>query len=89
MSVERDGQKLNFYIWDEGFEDARLLFSIRTLTGKDRIQEASKDNQFVLYQTDSVIYTARLETGGLASGITQEYLADSFRLMGIDSKKEG
>ena len=89
MSVERDGQKLNFYIWDEGFEDARLLFSIRTLTGKDRIQEASKDNQIVLYQTDSVIYTARLETGGLASGITQEYLADSFRLMGIDSKKEG
>ena len=89
MSVERDGQKLNFYIWDEGFEDARLLFSIRTLTGKDRIQEASKDNQIVLYQTDSVIYTTRLETGGLASGITQEYLADSFRLMGIDSKKEG
>ena len=89
MSVERDGQKLNFYIWDESFEDARLLFSIRTLTGKDRIQEASKDNQIVLYQTDSVIYTARLETGGLASGITQEYLTDSFRLMGIDSKKEG
>ena len=89
ISVERDGQQLNFYIWDEGFENAKLLFSIRTLTGKDRLQEAGKDNQFILYQTDSVIYTARLETGGLASGITQEYLTESFRLMGIDSKKEG
>lgn len=89
FSVERDGQNLNFYIWDEAYQRAKLLFSIYALKGKDRLQSAVTDNRFILYQTDSVVYTAKLEVSSAAYGITQEKLIGSFRLMGMDLKKEG
>ena len=47
------------------------------------------NNQFVLYQTNSVVYAAKLEVQSAAYGITQESLTGAFRLMGMDLKKEG
>ena len=87
--VEREGQNLDFYIWDEDYQHAKLLFSIHALTGKDRLQSAVSDNRFILYQTDSVVYVAKLEVSSAAYGITQEGLIGSFRMMGMDLKKEG
>lgn len=87
IAVERDGNNLRFYIW-EG-EEAEPLFTLNTYTGKDRNQEALANNQFVLYQTDSTVYAAKLEVQSAVYGITQESLMGSFRLMGMDLKKEG
>lgn len=87
--VERKNQDLNFYLWDQGYGQAKLLFSIHALTGKDRLQSAVTGDRFILYQTDSVVYTAKLEASSAAYGITQESLVGSFRLMGMDLKKEG
>ena len=89
FSVERQGQDLNFYIWDQDYQHAKRLFSIHALTGKDRLQSAVTGDRFVLYQTDSVVYTANLEASSAAYGITQEGLSGSFRMMGMDLKKEG
>lgn len=89
FSVERDGQDLNFYIWDKEFQQAKHLFSIHALTGKDRLQSAMTEDGFILYQTDSVLYTADLEPNSTAFGITQEGLTGSFHLMGMDLGKEG
>ncbi len=87
--VERVSQDLNFYIWDQGYQQAKLLFSIHALTGKDRLQSAVTEDRFILYQTDAVVYTAKLEPASSAYGITQEGLIGSFRIMGMDLKKEG
>lgn len=86
IAVEREGNMLRFYIWEDGPE---LLFTIHTYTGKDRNRAAQTNNQFLLYQTESVVYAAKLEVQSAVYGITQEYLISSFRLMGMDLKKEG
>lgn len=86
IAVERDGNCLRFYIWEE---EAKLLFTLNAYTGKDRNQAAELNNQFVICQTDSVVYTGKLEIQSAVYGITQEGLSNSFRLMGMDLKKEG
>ena len=86
IAVERDGNSLRFYIWEE---EAKPLFTLNAYTGDDRNQAAQANNQFVLYQTNSVVYAAKLEVQSAAYGITQESLTGAFRLMGMDLKKEG
>ena len=86
IAVERDGNSLRFYIWEE---EAKPLFTLNAYTGNDRNQAAQANNQFVLYQTNSVVYAAKLEVQSAAYGITQESLTGAFRLMGMDLKKEG
>lgn len=86
IAVERDGNSLRFYIWEE---EAKPLFTLNAYSGNDRNQEAQTNNQFVLYQTNSVVYAAKLEVQSAAYGITQESLTGAFRLMGMDLKKEG
>lgn len=86
IAVERDGNSLRFYIWEE---EAKPLFTLNAYSGDDRNQEAQTNNQFVLYQTNSVVYAAKLEVQSAAYGITQESLTGAFRLMGMDLKKEG
>ena len=86
IAVEREGSTLRFYIWED---EAKPLFTLNAYTGKDRNQAAQSNNQFPLYQTESVVYAAKLEVQSAAYGITQELLSSSFRLMGMDLKKEG
>ena len=86
ISVERDGSSLRFYIWEW---EAIPLFTINAYTGKDRNQLAQMNKEFVLHQSDSVLYAAKLEVQSAVYGITQESLSSSFRLMGMDLKKEG
>lgn len=70
-----------FYIWDEAYEKAELLFSIHVLNGADREETANSDNRFVLYRAEGVTYAARLESGAKAYDISQENLIPSFHLI--------
>lgn len=83
--VQKDGV-YKFYVWDEEFLDASLVFSIYTLTGSDREEKAAENDGFVLYRTDTVVYAARLESGAVEYGIGQEDLTPYFNLIHQDWK---
>lgn len=83
--IQKDGV-YKFYVWDESFTKADHVFSIYTLTGNDREEAAVKDNGFVLYRTDSVLYVARLEDCAEQYDISQEDLMPYFNLIHQDWK---
>lgn len=83
--VQKDGV-YKFYVWDEAFENASLVFNVYTLTGNDREEKAKENDGFVLYRTDSVIYSARLEDSAALYDIKQEDLTPYFSLIRQDWK---
>ncbi len=89
ISVQRQGNGIHFYIWDEAYEETKLLFTIYAYTGKDRNQMAQKNNQFLLHQGDNVVYAGKLEVSSAIHGINQESVRKSFHLISADWKKEG
>lgn len=83
--VQKEGV-YKFYIWDEDFQNAQCAFSIHTLTGSGREEAALEEGGFVLYRTDSVVYSARLDSGAEDYGIRQEDLIPRFSLIHQDWK---
>ena len=81
VSVVDSGSTFWFYVWDEGFEQADLVFSVHVLTGNNREEAAELDNRFVLLRAEGVIYAARLESGAADYKITQEDLTPCFHLI--------
>ena len=81
VSVVDSGSTFWFYVWDEGFEKADLVFSVHVLTGNNREEAAELDNRFVLLRAEGVIYAARLESGAADYKITQEDLTPCFHLI--------
>ena len=75
-----------FYVWDRGYQNATLLFSVRSHSGANREEAALADNQFILYRADGIIYSARLENGAVDYDITQENLIPCFHLIHQDWK---
>ena len=81
VSVVDSGSTFWFYVWDEGFEKADLVFSVHVLTGNNREEAAELDNRFILLRAEGVIYAARLESGAADYKITQEDLTPCFHLI--------
>ncbi len=86
ISVSREGVSYIFSIWDPEQEKQEAIFRVISLTGDDREAEASQNNRFPLYRTDSVVYAAKLEAASAAYGITEDYLITCFRLIHQDWK---
>ena len=84
--VPEDTGRFAFCLWDRKFENLKTLWTVHVLTGEDRSSVAAADGRFVLLKTDSVVYAASLEDAGLAAGITQERLINSFFLIQSDWK---
>ena len=82
----RNAETCTFYVWDKKFEKAEKLLTIHSLTASDRELEATQDDRFVIYKTDSVIYAARLEVAALSYGVTEENLQGRFHLIHMDWK---
>lgn len=81
MSVIQQGNSYEFSIWDEDFNQSEKLMSVFVLTGQKRDEQASIDNRFVLYRTESTVYAANLEVASAAYGISKDGLINSFRLI--------
>lgn len=81
VSVEKKGNDCFFYIWNEDFTEAASVFSVYTLTGKDRDTQAEKMNHFALYRGDSVIYSGGLGMSASQYEITEDSLLKSFHLI--------
>lgn len=84
VTVEQDGTTYMFYVWDSDYWDATPIYTIYTLTGSNRDEEASIDGRFPLYRTEGIAYAGRLEEGAAELDITEEDLVNSFRLIQQD-----
>lgn len=86
VTVETYGNQYTFHLWDESYKQTKKLFTITALTGQNREEQALADGGFVLQRTDSVLYTASLESAAEKLGLSQDNLIFSFRLIRQDWK---
>lgn len=86
VAVLQRGNSFEFYVWDEAFSEAQKLMTVYTFTGADREELSLRDNRFILYKSDTVMYAADLDVSSAAYGITPDLLIKSFHLIHQDWK---
>lgn len=84
VSVVQEGSSYYFYLWDETYMSARVLFTLFCFTGSSRENQATEDGRFPLHSTDSAVYAAKLEQIAQDMEITNNELINSFRLIRQD-----
>lgn len=86
VAVVQRGNTYEFYVWDEAFAESQKLFTVYTFSASDREEQGLKNNRFVLYRTDELLYAADLDVSSAGYGITQDTLIRSFHLIHQDWK---
>ena len=71
-------------MWNKSYGTAVPVFTVFTLTGKDRDMQAQAQNRFPLYRGEDVVYAAKLESGSAIYGMTENYLRSNFHLIRQD-----
>lgn len=84
VSVVQEGSVYTFYLWDESYVSAEVVFTIYALTGSSREEQAVQNGRFVLHQSDSVVYAAQLSESAAEMGLYEDDLINSFRLIHRD-----
>lgn len=84
ITVRQESNTFVFYLWDMDCTSAQKLMTVYTLTGQNRDEQSLTDGRFVLLKTDTVVYSASLETIAADYAITQESLIGSFSLIHQD-----
>lgn len=84
--VPEDTGRFAFYLWDRNYTRLSKLWTVYVLTGEDRSTLAVENGRFVLLKTDTVVYSAYLEAGAEAAGVTQDSLIERFFLIQSDWK---
>ncbi len=79
--VEQKGNNYLFYIWDESFSIQQELATIYVLTGQKREEQATINNRFVLYRTESTVYAADLNVAAATYDVSSEELQKSFHMI--------
>lgn len=86
LVVQNLGYVYEFYLWDASYKSAQKLVTVYAFTTQNRETLATSDGKFVLYKTDSTVYSAFLEEGAKDLGLTQETISYSFRMIQKDWK---
>ena len=81
VSVQEEGSRYTFYVWDDAYREASAVFSIYALTGGSREEDAVVDGRFAFYRAEGVVYAARLEESAAEYGITENQLINGFHLI--------
>lgn len=84
VSVVQEGSTYFFYLWDETYMSARVMFTLYCFTGSSREMQAGEEGRFPLHTTDSTVYAAKLEQVALDMEISNEELINSFHLIHQD-----
>lgn len=82
--VEQRNGAYGFYIWDQDFQQADLMYTLYVYTGSDRDEMATSDGRFALYRTESAAYAVKLESGASQYGIAEDSLKENFHLIRQD-----
>lgn len=85
LTLERQDNRYTFYLWNSEYNKVTMLFSIFRLDDEQLQEQSQQGNQFILHQSDTVTYAAKLEYGSAMYGFTEEFLMDSFRLIQPDA----
>ena len=86
FAAEKNETIYSFYMWNNSYGTAVPVFTVYTLTGKDRDIQAQEQNRFPLYRGEDVVYAAKLESGSAIYGMTESYLRSNFHLIRQDWK---
>lgn len=86
VAVENAGDACTFYLWNETYGEAMAVFTVYSMTGRDRDIQAGTQNRFALYRGENTVFAGKLEAASAINGITEEYLVKSFRLIRQDTK---
>ncbi len=81
IAVEQNGNIYTFYMWNNSYGAAVPVFTVFTLTGRDRDSQAAVQNRFALHRGEDVVYAAKLESGSAIYGMTESYLQNNFHLI--------
>ncbi len=80
------GYQTEFYIWDENFISAQKLMTVSAFTGQSREEQGLSQGRFILHKTESVVYSALLESCAEEYGLDREKVVYSFRMIQQDWK---
>lgn len=86
LVVLSKGNQTEFYVWDPEYETTEKILTVFFFTGQSREEQGLSEERFVLHKTDTVVYSAKLESCAAAYGLTQENVVYSFRLIQQDWK---
>ena len=84
ITVNRQANVCEFYLWNQDSSAAQKLMTVYTLTGQNREEQSLTNGRFVLLKTDTVTYAASLDVAAAGCNITQQSLSDSFNLIHMD-----
>ena len=84
LTMEQLGNSYTFYMWNENYDQATILFTITEHAGSDREFQATQNGRFVLHRAEGITYAGKLEAGSALYGFTEDYLVNSFRLIPQD-----
>ncbi len=86
LTVLQQGNHYEFYLWDRQFQTTKKILTIFALSGQSREEQGTKNERFVLHETESVTYSAVLDQEAYAYGITQEVIIKRFHMIQRDWK---
>lgn len=86
VSVTTYGNHFVFYVWDQNYLTCEKILTIYALSGQNRVEQARESDRFVVLETDSVVYSAVLESNASAYGVDKETVKKSFHLIHEDWK---
>ena len=86
VSVANYGTYYVFYIWDEEYISCQKIMTIYANSRQSHTDQNRKDGEFVLMETDAIIYSAVLENDASDYGLQKENLKNYFCLIQQDWK---
>lgn len=86
LTVSVTGFQYTFSVWDSEYKTAKPLMTIYAISGQNREEQAVIDGRFVVYRTENIIYSAKLEPIASEYELTQDSVIYSFRLIQLDWK---
>ena len=81
LTVNRKSGFEEFHIWDSSYQKTEKIFTIYTLTGKNRDEQVREGGYAVLLQTETVIYAVKVEDAALNVDMTEEKLIRNFHMI--------
>ena len=84
VSVVQEGSVYSFYLWNDDFTEAKVLFTLYSFTGSSRETQATEGDRFPLHTSENTVYAASLSDLAISLGIAENTLTNSFHLIHQD-----
>lgn len=86
LTVVSQNNSFVFYLWDDRFENAEKLMTVFVLSGQNRLAQVEEGSMFMLQESSTITYAAKLEQCAADYGITEQSIINSFHMIRQDWK---